>query len=95
MLQRSGWICFQKTNCRNSEPIRALHNGIILARCQELHRRQASSPLQIDIMIRNLHDIHTKKHFPIAQRLFPLHIKVLSADRDHNWNWVKKSIRSR
>jgi len=80
ILQRSGRICFQQANRRNSEPIRALHSGIILARCQELHRRQACSPLQIVIMIRNLHDIHTKKY---------LHIKAYSADRDRNWNWVK------
>jgi len=59
MLQRSGRICFHHANRRNSEPIRALHSGNILARCQELHRRQACSPLQIDI--RNLYDICTEK----------------------------------
>jgi len=59
MLQRSGRIYFQQANRHNSEPIRALHSGIILARCQELHRRQACFPLQIDIG--NLYDIHTEK----------------------------------
>jgi len=60
-LQRSGRICFQQANlhCRNSEPIRALHSIIMLARCQELHRRQACILLQIDI--RNLYDFHHGK----------------------------------
>jgi len=101
MLQRSGRICFQQANGRNSEPIWALHSCIILtgvkrqyfSRCKELHRRQACSPLQIDTG--NLCDIHTEKYLPIAQRLLSWHLKVRSADRDSHWNWVKKSIRSR
>jgi len=58
MVERSGQICFQQVNQRNSEPIRALHSCIIFARWQELHRRQACSALQIDTG--NLYDIHTE-----------------------------------
>ena len=97
MLQRSGRICFQQANRCNSEPIWALHSGIILAgvkwhyfsRCKELHRRQACSPLQIDTG--NLYDIHTEKY----QRLLSRHLKVRSADRGSHWTWMKKSIRLR
>jgi len=53
MLQRSGRICFIYGVCRNSEPICTLRSGIfswhLAQKCQELHRRQARSPLQIDI----------------------------------------------
>ena len=87
MLQHIGRICFQKVNRCNSEPILALYSSMILARCQELHRRQACSPLQIDIIIRNL--------FPIAQHSLSRHLKARSADRNRTWNCVKKSIRSR
>ena len=59
MPLRSGRICFQQANRRNSEPIRPLRSGIFFARCQDVHRRQACSALQIDI--RNLYDIHTEK----------------------------------
>jgi len=79
--QRSGWICFIWGICRNFEPIRALRGGILCARCQELHRRQARSSLQIDI--RNLIYISTKKKL-ITQRLLFLHMKARSADRDRN-----------
>ena len=57
--QRSGRICFIQGVCHNFEPIRALHGSILCARCQELHRCQARSPLQIDIM--NLYYIRTEK----------------------------------
>ena len=50
MPQRSGRIYFVQGVCHNFEPIRAVHGGILCARCQELHRCQARSPLQIDIM---------------------------------------------
>jgi len=82
MVQRSGRICFQQANRRNSELIRALHSGMIFARWQELHRRQACSVLQIDF--RNLYDIHTEKWFSITQRLLSRHLKARSADRDRN-----------
>jgi len=59
IVQRSGRICFQQANLRNSEPIWELHSGIIFARWQELHRRQDCSALQINM--RNLYDIHTEK----------------------------------
>jgi len=59
MPQRSGRICFIQGVCHNFELIRALHGGILCTRCQELHRRQAWSPLQIDI--RNLYYIRTEK----------------------------------
>jgi len=88
MLQHSGRICFQQANRRDSEPIRALLSGIILARCHELHRHQAFSPLQIDI--RNLCHIHTEWFFSRPQRLLSRLLKARCADRDHNWNWVKK-----
>ena len=59
MPLRSGRICFQQANRRNSEPIRPLRSGIFFARCQDVHRRQTCSVLQIDI--RNLYDIHMEK----------------------------------
>ena len=93
MPLRSGRICFQQANRRNSEPIRPLRSGIFFARCQDVHRRQACSALQIDI--RNLYDIHTQTKIPIMQRLLSRHLKARSADCDRNWNWVKKTSRSR
>ena len=86
VVQRSGRIWFQQANCRNSEPIRALHRGIIFARCQELHRRQACSALQIDIW--NLYDIRMEKQFSRPQRLLSQYLKVRCADSDRNWNYI-------
>jgi len=82
MLQRSGQICFQQANGHNSEPIRALHSGIILARCQELHRRQACFSVRIDIW--NLYDIRTEKQISRPQRLLSQYLKVRCADGDRN-----------
>jgi len=80
MPQRSGRICFIQGVCHNFELIRALHGGILCTRCQELHRRQARSPLHIDV--RNLYYIRTE--YPIAQRLLSRHLKARAANRDRN-----------
>ena len=59
MLQCNGQVCFNQAVRRNSESIPALCSGFFLARCQELHRRQARSPVQIEI--RYLFDIRPKR----------------------------------
>jgi len=93
MSQCSGQICFDEAVRHNLDPIRALRDSTLYAKYQGLHRRQAHSPLQIDIRI--LYEIRVKKN---PYRLLSRHLKCsTNRDRERNsrvrtslrrWKWV-------